>query len=280
MPLPFACRAQSGRRWAASPAPPRPFRGMRAVLGLGLLACAMSASPQGQQPSAASARPKNVEQSIERLAGTARAFPPAPGDQNPADLDSKAKALGKAGLDEFFKGTDNAKRAAGIAKIEQALARDPRMPEAYGALFMFYVTMQRDVGRAIAHLESGVKHCPQSPGVRTHLGNAYSAAGRPRDAIEQFNAAFKLSPAPVAQASLHYNIGNQQQKLGDLPGAIASWRSALKADDKHLNARRNLAIAHYQSGSLDAARKEAERLIELDPNGKFGDWGREALRSM
>ncbi len=164
--------------------------------------------------------------------------------------------------------------------LEQALARDPRMPEAYGALYLFYVTMQRDVGKAVAHLESGVKHCPQSPGVRTHLGNAYSAAGRPGEAIEQFNAALKMSPATVAQASLNYNIGNQQQKLGDLPGAMASWRAALKADDKHFNARRNLAIGHYQSGSRDAARKEAERLIEQDPNGQFGNWGREALRRM
>ena len=280
MALRFACRARSGRPRAASPIRRGPFHGARAVVGLGLLACTVSASAQGQQPSAGGARPKSVEQTIERLAGSAREAPPAPGDKDPADLDAKAKTLGKAGLDQFFKGADNAKRAAGIAKVEQALARDPRMPDAYGALFLYYVNMQRDVGKAIAHLESGVKHNPQSPGVRMHLGNAYSAADRPRDAIEQFNAALKLSPAPVARASLHYNIGNQQEKTGDLPGAMASWRAALEADDKHFNARRNLAIAHYRSGSLDAARKEVGRLIELDPKGKFGDWGREALRRM
>lgn len=280
MTLGFACCGWSGWPRAASPAPHGSLRGVRAVLGLGLLACAMSAFAQGQSPGAGGAPPKSVDQTLERLAGQGRQSPPAPGDENPADLDAKAKALGKAGLDEFFKGTDNAKRAAGIAKIEQALARDPRMPEAYGALFLYYVNMQRDVGKAIAHLEPGVKHNPQSPGVRMHLGNAYSAAGRPADAVEQFKAALKLSPAPIARASLHYNIGNQQEKAGDLPGAMASWRAALEADDKHFNARRNLAIGHYRSGSRDAARKEAERLIELDPTGKFGDWGREALRRM
>lgn len=280
MTLPLTCRARSSRPMSAYPAPRRPPRALHAVVGLGFLACTLSAAAQGQQPGAGGARPKSVDQALQGLSGAARQAPPAPGDENPADLDAKAKALGKAGLDEFFKGTNNAQRAAGIAKVEQALARDPRMPDAYTALFLYYVNMQRDVAKAIAHLESGVKHNPQSPGVRMHLGNAYSAADRPREAIEQFNAALKLSPGPVARASLHYNIGNQQERAGDLPGAMASWRSALAADDKHFNARRNLAIGHYRSGSRDAARKEAERLIELDPNGKFGDWGREALRRM
>lgn len=280
MALQFSCRVRSGRSLAASPAARGPFLGMRAALVSGFLACALSAHPQVQQPGAGSARPKSVDQALERLSGKAREAPPAPGDVNPADLDAKAKAQGKAGLDEFYKGTDNAKRAAGITKVEQALARDPRMPEAYGALYLYYVNMQRNVGKAIAHLESGVKHNPQSPGVRMHLGNAYSAADRPRDAMEQFNAALKLSPAPVARASLHYNIGNQHERAGDLRAAMASWRSALEADEKHFNARRNLAIGHYRSGSREAARKEAERLIELDPNGNFGNWGREALRRM
>lgn len=118
MAYPSARRARSGRHRAASPASRVPFRGLRAVLGLGLLAVAMSAFPQAPPPNAGGARPKSVEQTIQGLAGTAKEFPPEPGDhQNPADLDAKAKALGKTGLDQFFKGTDNAKRAAGIAKI-------------------------------------------------------------------------------------------------------------------------------------------------------------------
>jgi hypothetical protein len=39
-------------------------------------------------------------------------------------------------------------------------------------------------------------------------------------------------------------------------------------------------IGYYQSGSLEAARKEANRLIELDPSGQLGQWAREALRRM
>lgn len=253
---------------------------LRLGCALGLLAFVGSSIAQTPASAVGRSPPNSVGATLDRLAAKGRGAESAPGDRDPADVDRKAKAQRDAGLAQFYKATDNAKRAAGIRMVEEAIAREPRMPSAYDALFLYYATMQKDVAKAIAHLESGAKHCPDSPGVHMHLGNAYSAAERPRDAIAEFSTALKLQPNSVAQASLHYNLGNQRQKLGEMQGAIASWRSALEADEKHHNARRNLVIAHYKSGSLDAARKEAQRLIDLDPGGQFGQWAREALRRM
>ena len=247
-----------------------------------LWACLLALDVAAQAPASAvgGSRPKSVGAVIENLATTGRSAGSTQGDRDPLDVDAKAKAQRDAGLKKFYDATDDAKRAAGIRLIEEAIAREPRMPSAYDALFLYYVTMQRNVDKAISHLESGAKHCPESPSVRTHLGNAYSAAGRPNDAITQFSSALKLAPVDLGRASLHYNIGNQHQKLGSIQSAIDSWRSALEVDSKHFNARRNLVIGYYQSGSVEAARKEARRLVELDPGGTFGQWAREALQRM
>lgn len=247
-----------------------------------LWACLLTLDAAAQTPASAvgGSRPKSVGAVIENLATTGRSAGSAQGDRDPLDVDTKAKAQRDAGLKKFYDATDDAKRAAAIRQIEEAIAREPRMPSAYHALFLYYVTMQRNVDKALSHLESGAKHCPESPSIRTHLGNAYSAAGRPSDAITQFSAALKLAPVDLGRGSLHYNIGNQHQRLGNLQSAIDSWRSALEVDSKHFNARRNLVIGYYQSGSVDAARKEARRLVELDPSGTFGQWAREALQRM
>lgn len=228
----------------------------------------------------AASQPANLSSVIARLAQQGREVPRSPMDDDPADIDPEAKSLCDIGLTLFYESSDKRKREEGIRKVEDAISRDPRMPRAYYAIFIYYTFVTSDLQKAASLLQSGATHNPRSAGIRVHLGNTFSALGQHRDAIRYFYDALKLEPAASAQASVHYNIGNEYQKLGELQRAIAAWRSAIAQDERHFNARRNLVIAYYQTGSASSARMEANRLIELDPSGEHGSWAREALRRM
>ena len=161
--------------------------------------------------------------------------------------------------------------------IETALRIDPRMPSAYNSLALYYVA-NNTPEVALARLLEGVKHCPQAPGIRFDLGNIYSSLNQPREAIEQFELALDLG-TDIPASTLH-NIGNQLIKVGEKARAITYYNRALEQDEMHFGARHNLAIANYEIGNIDSARAQANRLIELDPDGDHGAWARKFLRKI
>jgi tetratricopeptide (TPR) repeat protein len=75
-------------------------------------------------------------------------------------------------------------------------------------------------------------------------------------------------------------MGNAYVKLDRKNDAITAYCQALSKDKMHFNARRNLIIAYMQTNKTTLAREEAQRLLELDPNGRFGTWAREALQKI
>ncbi|GEM_PF-5777349 len=242
-----------------------------------LAALAQEPGEKANQTDAAPSRipgSKNLQDAVEKMAHTV-SVDTSPANRDPADIKPEAKELKDIGQDLFFRKN---RPQEGIEKIEAAIKIDPRMPDAYNTLWSYYGVAKHDFQTAKRYLEAGAKHCPKSSSVRFDLGTLYSAMNRPKDAVEQFQIALDLgieSKAPV-----FYNIGNQYHKQGNLSAAIVSWKNALATDEKHLNARRNLAIAYVQSGDLKAARKEMQRLVDLDPNGDKGAWAREGLQTI
>lgn len=252
-------------------------QGFSITMLLGLMLSAGIAQTDRNPAAAGAPRQVNIKEIVDQLSrsGTGREVPTSPGNKEPQDLDPKAKALLAEGEALLYQKNQP---DVGIVKIEAALKVDPRMPSAYTAVFVYYSLIKSNHPAAARLLEGGLQPCQKSSGVRFHLGNTYSAMQRYQDAVEQFTAALLLEPE--YPASIHYNMGNAHEKLGRLSLAMTSWQRALVEDEKHLNARRNLVIAHYKNGSLDAARKEAKRLTELDPNGQIGLWAQDALRRM
>ncbi len=202
-------------------------------------------------------------------------------DLDPPDLKDEARGMRDAGAEKFFTGFGQKNRdlvEEGIGEIEAALEIDPRMPDAYSVLAMYYGLALQEPQMAIRKLENGLKHNPKSSTIHMGLGNAYSQAGNPQKAIEYFSAALDLG-MPCRDSAL-LNIGNAYLNLGDMEKAIPYYKEALSANPKAFKARKNLAMAYYHSGNRSAARMEAARLAKEDPDGKYGEWARGALSQL
>jgi tetratricopeptide (TPR) repeat protein len=193
----------------------------------------------------------------------------------PADYDKNAKELYEAGEELFFKKN---RADEGIEKMRAALKIDPRCPNAYVNLGNWYALGKRDNQTALELLQQGLEHCPKSSSVRFEMGNTYARLNQHKTAIQHFNTALELGIE--SKASVYYNIGNSYVALRDVGEAKNFFRKAVVEDEKHLNARRNLVIAYVQTGDSRTARQEAERLLELDPNGEKGAWAKEALQQI
>lgn len=63
----------------------------------------------------------------------------------------------------------------------------------------------------------------------------------------------------------HCNLGIELREKGDLEGAIAEYRTALRLDPNEVHARYNLAIALRAKGDLVSARNEYKKALKLIP---------------
>ena len=68
---------------------------------------------------------------------------------------------------------------------------------------------------------------------KTHfrLGAKYYKEARYREAITEFETAYRIKPSGV----LHYNIGQAYEKLGDVPSALGSYTAYLREEPQAPN---------------------------------------------
>jgi tetratricopeptide (TPR) repeat protein len=215
----------------------------------------------------------NLQAAFDSLAHTKGE--PIDADQPPADLNPNALALKNEGTSLYYQKNQFHE---GARMLQKALEIDPRIPSAYNTIMLYYLTVKNDAKTAQEYLERGSEHCPNSPSVHFDLGSVYAQLGEHAKAIEQYKFAEKLGWAN--KASVFYNMGNAYVKLDRKNDAITAYCQALSKDKMHFNARRNLIIAYMQTNKTTLAREEAQRLLELNPNGRFGTWAREALQKI
>ena len=80
-----------------------------------------------------------------------------------------------------------------------------------------------------------------------------------------FAAAVSLA-VPQDKAEDHFSRGNALYKKGDLDGAIAEYREALRLQPNLPTAHGNLAAALAAKGDLDGAIAEFREALRLRPN--------------
>ncbi|MBI2362523.1 MAG: tetratricopeptide repeat protein, partial [Elusimicrobia bacterium] len=125
----------------------------------------------------------------------------------------------------------------GAALVRAAMGRSPRFalpgsgdkpdtPERMAAL------------RAMA---VSVRISPRDPVLRNRYGNLLTDAGRPRQAIAQFEAAARLLPA---SAPLAFNTGNALMLLGEMEEAKERYEAALRLDPGFAGAEHNLSVVN------------------------------------
>ena len=95
------------------------------------------------------------------------------------------------------------------------------------------------------------------------LGNALLTAGRPDEALGEFQMAVKLKPD---SSENHCNLGVVLADLNRMDEALAEFQTAVKLNPGNGLAHQNLGMALEQKNLLEPATREYEEAIRLLPN--------------
>ena len=126
---------------------------------------------------------------------------------------------------------------------------------------------------------------PDDPVAHYNLGTALYRQSKFREAARTFQASLsryseqsaKQTESILSQSSIFYNLGNAQFKVGDLTGAIASYKQTLRLDPQDTDAQHNLALALQLLRQQEALAQQSNR--STAPKTESNDMGRaEALR--
>ena len=125
---------------------------------------------------------------------------------------------------------------------------------------------------------------PDDPVAHYNLGIALYRQGKFREAARTFQASLSRYPEQSAeqiakqtesilsQSSIFYNLGNAQFKVGDLTGAIVSYKQTLRLEPQDTDAQHNLALAlqllRQQEDLAQQSRKSTAPKTEANDMGK------------
>jgi tetratricopeptide (TPR) repeat protein len=152
-----------------------------------------------------------------------------------------------------------------VLAVHAWLGRRGRFVLAAAAVGLGWLTVQRNtVYRSDATIwRDTVAKRPGNAYARNNYGNILSQAGRPEEALAQYEAAIRLDPG---YAEAYYDAGNALKRLGRFPEAIAQYERALRANPNMPDAQTALGTALEDAGRSDEAIAHYEQALCLDPN--------------
>jgi Flp pilus assembly protein TadD len=103
---------------------------------------------------------------------------------------------------------------------------------------------------------------PGCVAAHNNLGNALRDQGDLDGALAEFREAIRLDPKPALP---HLNLGCALADRGDWDGALAELREAARLEPKSTLPHLNLGIALRKMGDLDGAVIELREAVRLDP---------------
>jgi protein O-GlcNAc transferase len=198
--------------------------------------------------------------------------------------------------------TTDAKKAA--AELERAVALRPDFAEAWSDLGEARKTLFNDEG-ALEAYRRAVKLAPDDAIAQTRLGSALLDAGNAHEAAPHLEEAARLDPAnqsalnalqralrddgqiqkaeaakkrlaevllkratddqKLVEAVATNNAGAELEKNGNLPAALAKYRTALELNPNHIGIRTNLAVALLKLGQWDEGLAQLKEALRRDP---------------
>ena len=147
------------------------------------------------------------------------------------------------------------------ALYEQALAADPRQPE---ALFQLgRIALQHgDALRAESLFARAIAVLPGIAALHLQHGLALRAGHRPEEALAAFARAAALAPN---FAEAHHQVGNVLKSLGRFPEAVAALQDAAQLSPDTAPIWLNLGVALLETGALTEALITFQRAVTLEP---------------
>jgi TolB-like protein/Flp pilus assembly protein TadD len=151
-------------------------------------------------------------------------------------------------------------RSAELAK--KALALDDAHPGANANLGSTYL-YQKEHEKAIAYGRKSVAFSPNSSSLKVLLAQTLNYSGQPEEAVELVQRAMRLNPRYPGWWL--YQLGQGYRLSGQYDKAIAALKEAVVRIPKLPRPRLWLAIAYSQTGEIDKARDQVEKVLELRP---------------
>src|SRR5438874_3409316 len=119
----------------------------------------------------------------------------------------------------------------------------------------------RDNEGALPLLLRAREQTPRHVDLLNALGECFNRLGRPRQALEAFDAGLAIAP----DTRLHFGRAMALEDLSELDSARAAFEQVLARDPAHSEALSRLALLALQRGDALAARDLATRALAIDP---------------
>lgn len=151
-----------------------------------------------------------------------------------------------------------------VLALHQTLGRRGVALAFLAAIGLAAATVQRNVDyrTPLSLWADTVAKRPDNRWARDNLGNALLDAGRPADALRQYEAALALAPDDPVH---HYNTGNALARLDRLPEAIDRFSTAVRLAPAYVAAHNNLGNALCRLGRFDEAIAHYVAVVEAQP---------------
>jgi adenylate cyclase len=149
------------------------------------------------------------------------------------------------------------------------VAADPEHGEALATAAWAYAALGGRFEAALEHAERALRLHPNSLQVRNYCGAVFAASGESSRAIEEYQAAQRLSPIdPRAYVPLsgivtaHFFARNFEEAVTRARRILVEW-------PKHAVSLRYLAASLAHLGRRDEARRVIDDLLQVQPNSSL-----------
>ena len=187
-------------------------------------------------------------------------------DPNYVDaLAALADCIGRMALNGWGDDTEKA-YAESCDLAERAVLADPEHPGALATAAWAAAMFGEKFERAAELAERALALHPDTPAVRSYCGWVFVYTGQCRRAIEQFEAARRLSPLDPRSYFFLLGLAGANFFLMNFEETIALSRRIILESPCHIIAHRFLAAALALSGRKDEAKIVLSRIREIQPD--------------
>jgi serine/threonine-protein kinase len=154
-----------------------------------------------------------------------------------------------------------------IRILEPASRRWPERAKLHFFLANAYQNGKRDLPRAIAAYNRGLKSDPNDVEALSLLGLALTDSGQHDQAIARLKRAIHVQPQ---YAPAHLNLGVAYLRIGELDSAVAATEQARRLDPHDAHTLRNLGEAYRLQGRTEKAVAVLEEAVRVEPRNGTG----------
>ena len=173
--------------------------------------------------------------------------------------------------DAFRGWTDSPSRSLHLAGewAEKAITMEDADGQAHAVMAHVHL-LRREHDKALEVAEQAVAIRPQCVSANGHLGNVLYFYGKPAQAVQSVKRAIRVTP--VYSAWLVDILAASCLAAGDLDGATAAAREALRLKPDDLDARFVLIGAYQSVGREARAREIAREVLAIQPDFSLTRW--------